>query len=316
MSKVEQLSKRPLVFALVLGISAHLSWGSYPVIAKKLLLALPPFALVAVGYAGVLLLMLPVILKHSWKESLNNRTAWLLMLVGAIRMVTNILSIQSTRAAYVQLINLLTPFVVALLGRAFFREAIPPYTFSALAISSIGSVLVIIREPSFTIFQGEWQMKDTIGISLAMFSNVFLAFYVLLTRHEQSTRGINSIVLFSQQSVVLMLTGILASICLRENWGSWFMMSREMWMLFGCLILVNLIAGNLLQINSLASLGAALFTSLMGARLVAALVLSALLLNEPLKSWWQILGAVLVILSIMAYMLLQTRRKEVEKDNP
>lgn len=310
MSNPKQLSKQAFVFALILGISAHLSWGCYPVIAKKLLLTLPPFALVSSGYVIVLLFMLPIIRKYSWKESLSGNNAWLLMLVGAIRMITNILSIQFTRAAYVQLINLLTPFVVALIGRAFFREAIPPYTFPALIITSLGSVLVIIREPSLAIFQDEWQIRDTIGISLAMFSNIFLAFYVLLTRYEQSAKGINAIVLFSQQCVVLMITGIIASICLREDWSSWLVISKEMWLLFACFILVNLIAGNLLQINSLNNLGATLFTSLMGARLVAALTLSALLLNEPLRSWWQVLGATLVFISIMAYMLLQTNSKK------
>jgi drug/metabolite transporter (DMT)-like permease len=231
------------------------------------------------------------------------------MFVGAVRMVTNILSIQSTRAAYVQLINLLTPFVVALIGRAFFKETIPPYTFSALAISSFGSVFVITREPSLAIFQGEWQANDTIGISLAMFSNIFLAFYVLMTRHEQSARGISSMVLFSQQCVVLMVTGFFASFCLGENWGSWLLMSKGMWLLFIYLIVVNLIIGNLLQINSLNNLGATLFTSLMGARLVAALALSTWLLSEPLKSWWQVFGAALVIFSIMVYMLLQKSNK-------
>ncbi|MFY9224086.1 MAG: DMT family transporter, partial [Blastocatellia bacterium] len=150
MSNNPSLLNKSLVFGLFLGLSAHLIWGSYPVIAKKLLLVLPPFALVAVGYTGVLLLMSPVLVKHSWTQSLKNRSAWLLMFVGAVRMVTNILSIQATRASYVQLINLLTPFVVAIVGRAFFREAIPPYTFSALTVSSLGSILVILREPSLS----------------------------------------------------------------------------------------------------------------------------------------------------------------------
>lgn len=306
MSNNPNLLNKSLVFGLFLGLSAHLIWGSYPVIAKKLLLVLPPFALVAVGYTGVLILMSPVLVKHSWTQSLKNRSAWLLMLVGAVRMVTNILSIQATRASYVQLINLLTPFVVAIVGRAFFREKIPPYTFSALTISSLGSILVILREPSLSIFQGEWRLNDTIGISLAMFSNIFLAFYVLLTRYEQTSHKISSVVLFAQQSVVLMLTGFVASFFLQENWYSWLNMSWEMWGLFIALLIVNLIAGNLIQINSLSLLGAALFTSLMGARLVAALVLSAILLSEPLKSGWQALGAFLVIGAVMVYMLLQT----------
>lgn len=306
MSNNPSLLNKSLVFGLFLGLSAHLIWGSYPVIAKKLLLVLPPFALVAVGYTGVLLLMSPVLVKHSWTQSLKNRSAWLLMFVGAVRMVTNILSIQATRASYVQLINLLTPFVVAIVGRAFFREAIPPYTFSALTVSSLGSILVILREPSLSIFQDEWKLNDTIGISLAMFSNIFLAFYVLLTRYEQTSHKISSVVLFAQQSVVLMLTGFIASFFLQENWYSWLNMSWEMWGLFIALLVVNLIAGNLIQINSLSLLGAALFTSLMGARLVAALVLSAILLSEPLKSGWQALGAFLVIVTVMVYMLLQT----------
>lgn len=310
MTKAQQLVGKSFVIAIFIALISHLSWGAYPAITKKLLMALPPFSLITVGYALVLTLMFPFLVKYSWRQSLSSRSAWLLMLVGAGRMITNILSIKATHVAYVQLINLLTPFFVALVGRAFFRESVPPYTFSALTISTIGSILVILQGPSLAIFHSDWQFNDTVGIILTLISSVFLAFFMLLTRHEQATRQINAMVVFTQQSVVLMLTALVASLCLREDWSSWLRMSHEMWLCFGCLLIVNLIAGNLLQINSLSVLGAALFTSLMGARLVAALTLSAIILGEPLKSWWQVFGALVVILTVMVYMLLQAKQQK------
>jgi drug/metabolite transporter (DMT)-like permease len=307
LTKSQELTGKSLLIAITLAIVCHLSWGAYPAITKKLLMLLPPFSLITVGYALVLLLMFPKVVKYPWSKSLSNRSAWLLMIVGAGRMITNILSIKATHVAYVQLVNLLTPFLVALVGRAFFREPIPPYTFSALTISTIGSILVILQGPSLAIFQNDWQISDTIGVIITFISAIFLAFFMLMTRYEQATRQIDSMVVFAQQCVVLMVTALIASICLREDWHKWLKMSQEMWIFFACFLVINLIAGNLLQIHILGKLGAALFTSLMGARLVAALTLSAIILSEPLKSWWQVFGALIVIITVMVYMLIQTR---------
>ncbi len=302
-------------FTLSLAVFAHFCWGSYPVVTKRLLLTFPPFALVAVGYAVVLLFMLPW-LRESFFALRNQRSSmWILLGTSVARMITNVLSIQATRATYVQLINLLTPFVVALLARAIFRETIPRYTFPALIASTLGSFLVIAREPSLKVFDNQWQARDSLGIGLALLSTIFLALYLLSIRYEQTAKGSQSLIVFVQQTFALMLGALITSLCIGESWQTGYPLTWDVCGLFACYVIFNLIGGNLLQIISLKQLGAPYFTSLMGARLIAALILAGLLLNEWLSSLWQLLGAVVVIAAITVYLVLQSRNAQRLIDN-
>jgi drug/metabolite transporter (DMT)-like permease len=157
------------------------------------------------------------------------------------------------------------------------------------------------------MLRGEWRTSDSLGILLALLSTIFLALYMLLTRYEQNARGIQAMVVFAQQGVILMITALAASLITAESWQPWRTLPLDYWGLFLLFILINLMSGNLLQISSLNRLGAPLFTSLMGARLIAALLLGALLLGERLTSGWQLLGALLVVIAVTSYMLRQTR---------
>lgn len=296
-----------LAWAFGGALASHLCWGTYPVISKLLLKVIPPFTLVCFGYVVVILVMSPILIRDSWRASLAAKSAWLLMLFGALRMVTNILSIHATRATYVQLINLSSPFAVTLLGRIFFREKIPRYTFPALTVSTIGSFLIITGGPWLVLPQ-EWKPTDSLGILLALCSNIFLALYVLYTRYEQATRGISAMVLFAQQCVVLVITSIIGGIGRGEKMlDVWSGLPIFLWVLFFIFVSCNLLMGNLLQISSLKKLGAALFSSFIGARLVAALVLGTLLLGEKLSSGWQVLGAAMVITAVTTYVSLQAK---------
>jgi type VI protein secretion system component VasK len=54
-------------------------------------------------------------------------------------------------------------------------------------------------------------------------------------------------------------------------------------------------------------LGAPLVSSVMAWRLIATLALAAILLGERLDSWWQALGAVMVMITITGYLWRQAR---------
>lgn len=293
--------------ALLLALASHACWGSYPAVSKRLLAELPPFVLVAAGYALVVLAVLPTLRRTPWLALARNGGWWLLM--GAVigRNVTNLLSIEATRATYVQLINLLTPFAVALLGRALFGERVPPRTLPLLLVSTLGSYLVIARGLWPALGPEGWRLADTLGVGLALVSTFTLAFYMLLTRAQQLERGAEPLAMFAQQSAALLLGATLMAGARGEDWGALGQLTPWGISLFLVFVVLNLAGGNLLQIRTLRRLSTTIFTSLIGTRLVVALTLSWLLLGETLTSAWQILGIVLVIGSVTWYVLDQGR---------
>jgi drug/metabolite transporter (DMT)-like permease len=301
------------VATLLLAVAAHLSWGTYPVISKLLMQHVPTFLLVAGGYVLALLLIMPWRPLWQWQGLFTGSTAWLLMITSSIRMVTNMLALKYTRVAYVQLIYLLTPYVVALMGSKFFKERVPPYTILALLISTLGSLLVILGGNGWStnwknltphLTPGEFG-----GVILSIISTFFLAFYMLLTRYSQTqaTHQADEFTVFIQQAVALMVTGFVLAIVTRElnlvNLNE--ILNLPVIGLFIIFVGLNLVSGNFLQIAGLRRLGTPLFTSLIGVRLIVALALAALMLREYVNVI-QLSGAGIVIVAVTGYMLLQT----------
>jgi drug/metabolite transporter (DMT)-like permease len=303
--------------SLLLALAAHLSWGTYPVISKLLMQHVPTFLLVACGYVLALLLITPWRPIRQWQGLFTGKTAWLLMLASSIRMITNMLALKYTRVAYVQLIYLLTPYLVALLGHKFFKERVPHYTILALGISTLGSLLVIggngesVNLSNFlSNLTPQLSSEEFRGVMLAIFSTFFLAFYMLLTRYSQieAEHQVDEFAVFIQQAVALMVTSFILVIMSSElaivNLGE--ILKLPVIGLFIVFVGLNLVSGNFLQIAGLKRLGTPLFTSLIGIRLIVALALAALTLQEYVNGI-QLCGAGIVIIAVTGYMLLQAQ---------
>ena len=288
------------VGGLALACVAHMIWGTYPVLSKRLLNDIHPFSLLALGYAIAFLFGLLV-----WRDAFASRpwlrrSWWLLLAVVSARAITNILSVRYTLAIYVQMINLSTPFAVALLGSALFKEPVPPRTWSALAICTFGSILMLTGG---TTDSWRWSSSDTLGIGLALASTICLAFYMLLTRYNQRAAGETSSHVFVHQALILGLVGAAASLGSGETWSNWSQLSTTTWLLFAVFVGLNLVGGNLIQIAALARIPTARFSTLVGIRLIAALSVAALLLGEALQSLAQVIGAGLVLGGVTWYVL-------------
>ena len=76
------------------------------------------------------------------------------------------------------------------------------------------------------------------------------------------------------------------------------------------LALVVLVGAALLQIWALSQINAALFSTLISWRLVVALIAAWLLSGERLSSVWQIVGVVLVMAAVTAFLAYQAFRRE------
>jgi drug/metabolite transporter (DMT)-like permease len=288
----------PVAVALI----AHTLWGSYQILSKLLLTRfdVPPLVFIASGQT-IAAVIVGFMVRRQLRWSLMARPALIaVMLVAASRAITNILAVFYTLAIYVQLINLLAPFAVAILGQLLFREQPPPHTFMAALVAALGAALVIVGDP-FDL-RLDWGPTDGLGVGLAAVSVVTLALWTLLSRLNTHRHGLEPRTVFLfQASGVVVVSGI-TSLIVGQDWGIWTRLPLGGWALFALIVGSVMLVGNILQIAALSRLRAAFFSSMMGWRMVVALALGALLLGERLTSVWQVLGAATVVVTVTLYV--------------
>ena len=295
-----------------LGVAAQLIWGSYPPAAKRALQEVPKFSLLFLGTGASALAGLWLMWREEtrapreiWRFLTGEKAMWALAVVVALRSLSNIFAIDFTRATWVQLVYLMTPFAVAILGALFFGEPTPPYTYQALVLSSVGAALTLVRD--WSDVRAGFTSRDFIGLGLAVLSMLLLSLYFQLVRRN-SRRDAGRGMIIAQQGLAMMTTYAILSTATGESWSAWLHLSAAgwgvvLWLVFGIFTL-----GNVLQVTALGGANAALITSLMPLRLVSAVALGWLLLGERLSTPLQWLGAVLVLLTVSAYLWMQSRR--------
>lgn len=291
---------------ILVALAAYTGWGAYPVLVRYLqtVSLLPSMSLLAVGsmvaLVGSLLLLRPHI---DWRI-FRSRLLWAFVVVLIARAITNLLSAKFTLAIYVQLINLMTPFLVVMLSATLLKDRIPPYTGRAILIASIGALLMISGDISETGLSVSLTSSDWLGMGLALFSSFTLAIYLILVRRTVYHNITGDSVLVVQLAAIVAVS-LPLSFLLGEDWGRWQEMQPNDWLVFAAFSLGVLLGSNLGQIGALRQLGAPLVSSLLGWRLVVALVAAAFLLDERLTSPWQLLGALIVVLTISWYLWKQ-----------
>jgi drug/metabolite transporter (DMT)-like permease len=236
------------MWMLLVVLAAHSGWAMYPVLSKALIAYLPPFTLlmVANGFSlAIAFFIARPLLSHTL---FYNRALWIFALVTAARSVTNILAVKYTLAIYVQLINLSTPFYAVWLGRLLLKERIPPYTFCALAISSLGAFLVISPNPmGLQLPRGS---TDLLGIALALLSSAFLALYMTWSR-KMTIRDVHPTAVYFQQTLTLTILYASLSVLNGEDWRILQNQSVQVWLGIAALTLIVLVGAALLQIWAL-----------------------------------------------------------------
>ncbi len=289
-------------WVLVAVLAAHSGWAMYPVLNKALLVYLPPFTLLMVAN-GIALVIAFFIARPLLSRALfNNHALWIFALVTAVRSITNILAVKYTLAIYVQLINLSTPFYAVWLGRMLLKERVPPFTFYALAISSLGAFLVISPNPmGLQLPRGS---TDLLGIALALLSSAFLALYMTWSR-RMTIRDAHPTAVFFQQTLTLAILYASLSVINGDDWRILQHQSAQVWLGIAALSLIVLVGAALLQVWALSVTNAALFSTLISWRLVVALIAAWPLLGERLVSVWQVVGALLVMAAVTLYLGFQ-----------
>ena len=296
-------SRSTLAPWLVVALLGHTAWGVYPVLGRYLQTVshIPSMMLLTVGYLPLAIVFGVWAWPRYGKVFLGSRSLWVFALIVVIRSITNILAARYTLAIYVQLITLMTPFLIAFLSTLVLHEELPRGTYPAIVLSFLGSLLMMSSEVSSEGIRFGLTRSDWIGIGLALGSAIFLAFY-MIAAGRTAQFAMPGLVILLFQSTVIMSGSALASLAVREDWSVWLHLSRSDWaaMLFYMGFIV--VGANWLQITSLRHLGAPVVSSLMGWRLVSTLFVGILLLGEGLDSWLQVVGMLIVLATVTWYL--------------
>jgi len=296
---------------LLLALLAHAGWGIYPVLARYLQTKekLPSMSLLITGNGAVLLVAFLIVLKRGrFLTILKLRILPLLVFVTIVRVVTNLLSPKFTMAVNVQLMTLMAPLIVAVMNTAFLKEKLPPYTPHAIFFCTLGSVLMLLS--SIIPFRLSVSSRDWIGIGLAFASAVFLASYMVLVKKTLSDNPVKGeeLLFFLTFPVVIVSGGF--TFILREDWSTWTHVSTTGWIIWVSFAFGVILFGNLLQIIAIEKLGAPLVSTLSAFRMVSALIFSAFVLHEELTDVYQFVGAIIVLITVSAYLWFQNRQSK------
>jgi drug/metabolite transporter (DMT)-like permease len=289
---------------MLLALIAHTGWGIQTVLARYLQTVshLPSMSILAMGYLLATTILFPTFLPYLRFHYFRSRTLWLFALIVALRGTTNLLSTRFTLAIYVQVIMLMTPFLVAILSLIILKEQLPRYTGRAVTIASLGALMMI--GGNVDLSRG-LTSSDWIGLILASFSTFFLAIYMILVRRTRHNDTPKQIVLMIQ-CITLLGFSMVVSLLIGEDWLRWTEIGRADWLAFLALTILTFVGANLSQITAIQHLGASLVGTLLPWRLVVALIFAPFIVGEYLTSIWQVAGAVIVLATISWYLLQQS----------
>lgn len=285
---------------------AQTAWGAYPVAARYLqtISGLPSMSLIALGASIALVVVLALFQARVQWRGLASRQMLIFAAIVVGRGIANFLAARFTLAIYVQLITMLTPFIVALLSTAVLHESLPRYTGRALALSTTGVLLIIGSDLLGAQHMPLANRTDWLGISLALVGSLLLALYMLDVRRS-TQKKVRAEELLVVQLTALAASGWALSFLLGESWQPWGELSGFDWFVFGLAAFGVLVGANIGQIGAIRHLGAALVSSTMPWRLVSALLVGGLLLGERLTSLWQWFGVALVLVTVTWYLWQQ-----------
>jgi drug/metabolite transporter (DMT)-like permease len=298
---------------LIAALLGHTAWGMYPVLARYLQIeaGLPGLTLLTVANGFAMVVMIIVVAIRGEFRQLLIRAGWMVALFAALRAITNVLAARYAPAAQVTLIGLLTPPLVAVMGKFWFDDPPPPRTALVLGISLLGAVIMLsaeMQEPSF--WQGNSD-SSWVGIALAVTSSVMLALYMLSVRRT-SKYTISSEATFLLQLIAVVAASIPLSFGINEDWSTWQALSMTHWVAFVIFALGIVIGANLLQVYTLRKLGAPLVTSVQAWRLPVAALASGIVMGEWLSMPAEYIGALITAGSVTWYLVSQRQRNNAK----
>jgi drug/metabolite transporter (DMT)-like permease len=306
-------------------LSAHVGWGCYPVLARRLqsedclpegVVAIPLFLLllvlnvIAASFLVIYMIGGKLFAKGGVEVVKEERLPWsmkttkiaiTLCVVQFARALTNLASAKFTLARWISMMNLTTPLWSALVDRLF-GKALKPWTFPAIFASAAASCLVLFAGTE----DNSLSHDDLIGLFLQLLSSFCLCLYMhtiqatggLLTEEEVLFWSNSSLIIFAMIGSLLVDAG--------SGIAGWldplYHLDVEGWVLLILFAMVVYFGAALVQQYALRQIGATGVATLMPVRLVAATVGGFVLLGEPVRNALEAFGLVLIIVIVVAYI--------------
>ncbi len=289
---------------MAVGVHAAIGASMVPLRYLQAVRGMPSLAVIAlsdlVAFSIMSWQVLPKIEKRYWRS----KTLWLMVAIVVLRTILLTLAVRFTKVYIVQLINMLAPFIVVLLNRFFMRTPLPRFTLTAISLSSLGAALMVfgglIDQPLALV----WTLEDSLGTVLASLGTFGIAAYMMIVKRGEQIGLPFEIVYISQIGSMMVVMSVL-SLVMGENWAALSMVDWRA----GLAFLINAvgveIGVKLGNITLLRKLGAPIVSSMLAVRLVAALFLGWIVLGERLDSWFQWVGAILVVGTVTWYLSRQ-----------
>ena len=281
---------------------AHTLWGIYPVFARYLqtVSGLPSLAMLTVAYLPLLLGFVFYGLPRDWRLIRGSRQLWLFAFIVVVRSISNVMAARYTLAIFVQMITLLTPFIVVAISLLFLNQRPPKGTIPAMSVSFVGSAMMLFGDTSVGFAQG-LTSSDWVGIGLALLSALFLAVYMIAVGRSVAL-PISGLRLLLFQSAAIALTSLFLSIASGEEWGRFAALGSTDWLVLAAFGILILGGANGLQITTIRKVGAAVVSSIMGWRLLITLLAGVALLHEGLSSPVQYMGMAITLAAVTWFL--------------
>ena len=272
---------------------------------------LPSMAVVAVSDLAAFSLMagrmLPRIDRHYWRS----KTLWVMVAVVIFRTICITFAVRFTKAYLVQLINLMAPFMVVYLERLINKSPIPKFTFLATCLTTLGGLMMVFVEFSDLSSFNLSSTEDLLGILLAILGTVGIALYMVIVKRGENIHLPFEVFYISQIGAMMIVMTIL-SLFLGEDWNAFRSMDWRAGLALAFNALIVEIVGKIGNITVIRKLGAPSVSSLQAVRLVAALFMGWLILDERLFSIWQWIGAAMVMVTVTWFV---STKKQVQVEN-
>jgi drug/metabolite transporter (DMT)-like permease len=299
---------------ILMGILSHGAWGGYPVFARYLqnVHHIGTMSLAAMTNTLATVVVLVFLSRKIHLSTVSPRDLLTFSLIFVARGLTNLYASRFTYATTVQLISLLTPFIVAFMSKTLYREPLPGHTFAALLLSLVGSAAMILGAgpgaPAGALL-GNTAGEHLLGIGLAIASSILLAFYMLSIK-DIGRKGTNSETLAFIQFAGLGICMGTGSLLVGESWKPWLVLPPSGLIAYLGFAFGVLLFGTIVQNNALRRLGAPAYATLQATRLLSTIGLSWAILGEGIVSIWQAAGT----MTVMATITWFTFSQKIERD--
>jgi drug/metabolite transporter (DMT)-like permease len=280
--------------AIALLVISSVLWGS-SFVSVKIGLAyvnVYDFAFLRLAVASVILFVILILLGKFKPAALRDGSVWILGLLNGTAFSLQYVGLLFTTAAKTALLVDLNVIVVAVLSWRLFRESFGLRKQLAVILGALGAVMITTNDDLSSLGQGEL-FGDVLVFSAGLVWAFFIVMHKkLLLRSERNVVELSAVVMLVTAVLLSPMAALFGGLNLRavsiEGWG---------WVAFiaiGCTVLPYA-----LWILALKAVTATIASVVGMLEIVAAMILSTLLLGEA-YSILTIVGAAMILLSILA----------------